>query len=127
MHAFELTRASMKQKLPEVHLKYAMYLEDEGRFKEAEDEFIKADKPKESIDMYIHQQDWASAMRVAEQYDPGSVGDVQMAQARLYIERKDYANAETQFLKVRAAKHERPPLPPPPGSLPIACSLAAPG
>eukprot|EP00854_Cymbomonas_tetramitiformis_P006568 gene6568-7868_t len=101
MHAFELTRASMKHKLPEVHLKYAMYLEDEGRFKEAEEEFIKADKPKEAIDMYIHQQDWASAMRVAEQYDPASVSDVQMAQARLFIERKEHQKAEQMFVKAK--------------------------
>jgi len=35
-------RIGQKGKLPEVHLKYAMYLEDEGRFKEAEEEFVKA-------------------------------------------------------------------------------------
>ena len=32
LQAFELTRAGAKAKLPEVHLKYAMFLEDEGRF-----------------------------------------------------------------------------------------------
>ena len=41
-HAFSLALASKKEKLPEVHLKYAMYLEDEGRFEEAEKEFIQA-------------------------------------------------------------------------------------
>ena len=54
--AFELTRAGAKQKLPEVHLKYAMFLEDEGRFAEAEAEFISANKPREAVDMYIHNQ-----------------------------------------------------------------------
>ena len=29
-----------------MHLKYAMYLEDEGRFEEAEKAFIQADKPR---------------------------------------------------------------------------------
>ena len=29
-HAFALARANMKDKLPEVHLKYALLLEDEG-------------------------------------------------------------------------------------------------
>ena len=33
-HAFELARLSAAKKLPEVHLKHAMYLEDEERFKE---------------------------------------------------------------------------------------------
>lgn len=32
----------MKSKLPDIYLKQAMYLEDEGRFKEAEQCFIKA-------------------------------------------------------------------------------------
>ena len=84
-NAFEFTRASMKEKLPEVHYKYAMHLEDEGRFKEAEDEFIKAGKPKEAIDLYVHQQDWQSAMRVAEQYDPPSIPDIYIAQAGVYF------------------------------------------
>ncbi len=53
MQAFQLARTSMKTKLPEVHLKHAMYLEDEGRFKEAEEEFVNAKKPKEAIDMCV--------------------------------------------------------------------------
>lgn len=32
----------MKSKMPDIYLKQAMYLEDEGRFKEAEQCFIKA-------------------------------------------------------------------------------------
>lgn len=47
--AFDLARTSMKNKMPEIHLKHAMYLEDEGKFKEAEAEFIKAGKPKEAV------------------------------------------------------------------------------
>jgi hypothetical protein len=47
--AFELARLANKNKLPEIHLKHAMYLEDEGRFHEAEAEFIKAGKPKEAV------------------------------------------------------------------------------
>jgi intraflagellar transport protein 172 len=102
-HAFELTRCSpaLKHKLPEVHLKFAMYLEDEGRFKEAEEEFLAADKPKEAIDMYVHQQDWVTAMRVAEAYDPSAVSEVQMAQARVYIERKEHNKAEAMFVKAK--------------------------
>jgi len=103
-HAFELARASLKTKLPEVHLKFAMFLEDEGRFKEAEDAFVSAGKPKEAIDMYVHQQEWTSAMRVAETCDPSSVSDVLVAQARAAIERKDYTRAEALY--VRAKKPE---------------------
>lgn len=99
--AFELTRAGMKQKLPEVHLKYAMYLEDEGRFAEAEQEFINAGKSKEAIDMYVHNQDWEAAMRVAEQHDPTSIADVLIAQARVLTERKQFNVAEAVYLKAK--------------------------
>jgi intraflagellar transport protein 172 len=39
----------MKNKIPEIHLKHAMFLEDEGKFKEAEVEFIGACRPKEAV------------------------------------------------------------------------------
>ena len=47
--AFDLAKTAMKNKMPEIHLKHAMYLEDEGKFKEAEAEFIRAVKPKEAV------------------------------------------------------------------------------
>lgn len=43
--AFRLAADHAKYKMPEVHLKYALHLEDENRYKEAEEEFIKANKP----------------------------------------------------------------------------------
>ncbi|KDO34175.1 hypothetical protein SPRG_01418 [Saprolegnia parasitica CBS 223.65] len=97
-HAFELARSCAPKKLPEVHLKHALSLEDKEDFKAAEEEFIKACKPREAVDMYIHQQDWANAMRVAETADPASVSDVFVAQARLWVERKEYTRAESFFL-----------------------------
>eukprot|EP00191_Tetraselmis_sp_GSL018_P001208 CAMPEP_0177614748 /NCGR_PEP_ID=MMETSP0419_2-20121207/22933_1 /TAXON_ID=582737 /ORGANISM="Tetraselmis sp., Strain GSL018" /LENGTH=1707 /DNA_ID=CAMNT_0019112051 /DNA_START=174 /DNA_END=5298 /DNA_ORIENTATION=- len=100
-HAFELTRASAKHKLPEVHEKYAMFLEDEGRYKEAEEEFVKANKPGEAIAMYIHLQDWDAAMRVAETSEPSSIGNILVAQGQKAAERRDYATAEMQFLRAK--------------------------
>ena len=47
--AFDLSRTTMKNKVPEIHLKHAMYLEDEGKFKDAEAQFIKASKAKEAV------------------------------------------------------------------------------
>jgi len=47
--AFELAKIAMKDKLPEIHLKHAMYLEDEGRFADAEAEFVRANKSKEAV------------------------------------------------------------------------------
>jgi len=43
--AFKLASEHAKYKMPEVHLKYALHLEDESRYKEAEEEFIKANRP----------------------------------------------------------------------------------
>lgn len=47
--AFDLAKVSMKNKLPEIHERKAMFLEDNGKFLEAEAEFIKAEKPKEAV------------------------------------------------------------------------------
>jgi intraflagellar transport protein 172 len=91
----------MKTKLPEVHLKHALFLEDEERFKEAEEEFIKAGKPREAIDMYIHQQDWSSCTRVSEQYDPPAMPDILVAQATVALERKDYQHAEALYINAK--------------------------
>ena len=73
---------SLKSKLPELHLKYALHLEDEGKYQEAEDQFVKAGKGKEAVLMYVHQQDWDNAQRVAELYSPESVSDVLVGQVR---------------------------------------------
>lgn len=71
--AFKLAENHARYKLPDVHLKYALHLEDDNRFKEAEEEFIKANKPQEAINMYEHKGDWHSAIQVARQYHPESV------------------------------------------------------
>ncbi|GBG27682.1 Intraflagellar transport protein 172-like [Hondaea fermentalgiana] len=99
--ALELAKNSLPARVPEVHLKHALYLEDEERFTEAEAAFIKAEKPKEAIEMYNHQQDWSSAMRVAERYDPASVPDVLVAQAKHAVGLKQFSNAETLFLNAK--------------------------
>ncbi|KAL2082479.1 hypothetical protein ACEWY4_022297 [Coilia grayii] len=99
--AFELARLSLKQKIPEVHLKHAMFLEDEGKFAEAEAEFVKAGKPKEAVLMYVHQQDWTGAQRVAEAHDPDSVGDVLVGQAKTCFEQRDFQKAEAYLLRAQ--------------------------
>ncbi len=43
----------MKQKVPDIYYKYAMALEDDGKFSEAEAQFIQAGKPKEAVLMYV--------------------------------------------------------------------------
>mmetsp|Transcript_10682 Transcript_10682/g.13871 ORF Transcript_10682/g.13871 Transcript_10682/m.13871 type:complete len:1746 (-) Transcript_10682:405-5642(-) len=97
-HAFELARACCKKKIPEIHLKYALFLEDEEKFADAEEEFIKANKPREAIDMYLHQQDWPNALRVAESYDPSATPDVYVAQGHFEQGNGQYQRAEQLFL-----------------------------
>jgi len=70
--AMELCRFAGKP-TDEVHLKIAMSLEDEGKFEEAEAEFLKAHKPKEAILMYQHAGDWQAALNVAEQHLPDAI------------------------------------------------------
>eukprot|EP01029_Cantina_marsupialis_P015583 TRINITY_DN3415_c0_g1_i3.p1 TRINITY_DN3415_c0_g1~~TRINITY_DN3415_c0_g1_i3.p1 ORF type:complete len:801 (+),score=314.00 TRINITY_DN3415_c0_g1_i3:205-2607(+) len=100
-HAFELARTGKPELVPDVHLKHALMLEDESRFEEAEREFINAEKPKEAVDMYLHRQDWAAAMRVAEDYDPTCISDVFVAQGQDAVQRRDFASAESHFLKAK--------------------------
>ncbi|EMP37904.1 hypothetical protein UY3_04886 [Chelonia mydas] len=99
--AFELARLSLKQKTPEIHFKYAMFLEDEGKFEEAEAEFIKAGKPKEAVLMFVHNQNWDAAQHVAEAHDPDSVADVLVGQARFAFEQKEFQKAEAFLLRAQ--------------------------
>ena len=61
--AFMLANQAIYKK-PDVHLKYAFHLEDEKRFKEAEEHFILANKPEEAIAIYETTKDWHSALLV---------------------------------------------------------------
>uniref|UniRef100_A0A2K5EYN7 Intraflagellar transport protein 172 homolog n=1 Tax=Aotus nancymaae TaxID=37293 RepID=A0A2K5EYN7_AOTNA len=99
--AFELSRLALKHKTPEIHLKYALYLEDEGKFEEAEAEFIRAGKPKEAVLMFVHNQNWEAAQRVAEAHDPDSVAEVLVGQARRALEEKDFQKAEGLLLRAQ--------------------------
>ena len=76
----------MLQITSSLHHNYITYITPppppQGKFKEAESEFIKAGKPKEAVLMYVHQQDWDSAQRVAEVHCPDSVADVLVGQVR---------------------------------------------
>ncbi|KAG7173582.1 Intraflagellar transport protein 172-like [Homarus americanus] len=99
--AFELARIAMKNKVPDIHYKCAMALEDDGKYGEAESEFIQAVKPKEAVLMYVHAQDWESAQRVAEAHDPDSVGDVLVGQAKVAFSDRDYPRAEALLLRAQ--------------------------
>eukprot|EP00898_Chlorokybus_atmophyticus_P006921 jgi/Chlat1/722/Chrsp104S01301 len=103
-HAFELANASAKNKLPEVHLKWAMFLEDEGRYPDAESAFILAGKPREAVDMWLHQRSYSSASRVASQHDPDSLPAVGIAQGKEAAENGEWGRAEGMFVKAGRAE-----------------------
>merc|ERR1719253_2112619 len=101
-HAFELANHSAPNKLPDIHLKKALALEDDEQYKQAGEEFIRAGKPKEAIDMYLHQRDWESAMSIAENYDRDAIPEVLTSQARDLVDHKnDLHAAEELFLRAR--------------------------
>lgn len=52
----------------------------QGKYAEAEEEFVSGGKPKEAVLMYVHQQNWDGAQKVAELHCPDSVVDVLVGQ-----------------------------------------------
>ena len=48
--------------------------------------------------MYVHNQDWDSAQRVAEAHDPDSVSDVLVGQAKVAFDQKDWSRFESLLL-----------------------------
>ena len=50
---------------------------------------------------YVHNQDWASAQRVAESHDPDSVCEVLVGQAKLCFDQKDFQKAEAFLLRAQ--------------------------
>ena len=52
--AFDIARSAATHKIPEVHERLAISFEDEGNFKAAEENFVKAGKHREAVLMYVH-------------------------------------------------------------------------
>lgn len=78
-----------------------MVLEDDGKFSEAEAEFILAEKPKEAVLMYIHNENWINALRVAESYEPSTVPEVLQAQAAQCFKNKEFSEFEVLLLRAQ--------------------------
>ena len=53
---------------------------------------MRAGKPKEAIDMYCHQQDWAAALSVADTCDPASVPSICALQVGVLYKTTDERN-----------------------------------
>ena len=100
--AFRIAETHCRHKLPDVHLSFALFLEDENRFKEAEEEFVKAGKATEAIHMYQHQQDFHSALRLCKQYAPNMQLEILNTQAKYHYEKGEYQRAEQCFLAAKS-------------------------
>lgn len=97
--ALEVSKYGTMDQKKEVHYRYAMALEDEGRFTEAEKEFVQAGKAMEAVQMYIHNRDWESAEDVARSHSEEAVAQVLIARAAEAAEAQDYATAEALLLR----------------------------
>jgi len=103
--AFKIAKQFEAYKIPAVHFRYAIYLEEEKRYHDAEEHYIKAGQISEVIQMYEHIGDFQSALRVARQHgDTAIVRAIYLNQGKHFLSAKDYAKAETCFLN---AKEER--------------------
>lgn len=96
--ALELCRLGSRT-TDDVHLKIGMNHEDGGRFAEAEQEFLLANKPKEAILMYTHGRDWRSALRIAEQHLPDAINEVLLSQAADALESRNYVEYEALLIR----------------------------
>lgn len=78
-------------------MKYAVWLENEGLFNEAEAIYVEANKPKEAVVMYLHRNQFDDAIRVAEQQgiqgdDDETIKDILTSQARFLFEQMKRMN-----------------------------------
>ncbi|CAI4221536.1 unnamed protein product [Auanema sp. JU1783] len=97
--AFDLAKIGMKERLPDVHLRMAMYLEEEGKLDEAARHFVEAGKADEATAMYIHDEDWEAAERIAQEHAPQALNNVYLGQAQKALDEGDHPRAESYFLR----------------------------
>lgn len=98
--AMDICRLTGKSQ-DQIHFKMALALEDEGKFEEAEQEFILANKPKEAILMHTHNGDWRNALRVAEAHLPEAVSEILLGQASIALESENYDEYEAFLLRAQ--------------------------
>jgi intraflagellar transport protein 172 len=103
--AFKLSEQHERYKIPDVHLRYAMELEDEKRYHDAEEHYIKANQVQEVIQMYEHIGDYQSALRISRQHDPSSVVNIYFNQGKHFLISKEYVKAEICFVNAKQAEY----------------------
>ena len=105
VNAFALAEKHEKYKIPEIHLKYAYDLEDEKRYHDAEEHYIKSNNVQEAIQMYEHIGDYYSALRIARQHDQQSVYSIYFNQGKMFLEKGDIAKAEVCLVSAKQPEY----------------------
>lgn len=77
-------------------------MQDSGEFDEAEAAFLRANKPREAIEMYTHQQQWSAALRVAQAHDAASVTAILRQKGDTLVAAEKLADAEAVFTQAHA-------------------------
>lgn len=95
--AFKVAETA-KHKLADVHLSFAMHLEDEKRYKEAEQHYLLANKYDQVVSMYLDIRDYHLAIAVASQYDQSLLSSIYIQQGNDYFENGDIEKMEMSFI-----------------------------
>jgi intraflagellar transport protein 172 len=99
--AFKIADKNSRHKKPDVHLKYAFHLEQEKKYKEAEENFIQAGKLDEAISMYTDLGDYNSALRISNQFDPKKTPEILIDYGKVLMKKRDFQKAEKCFIDAR--------------------------
>ncbi|KAL3125667.1 hypothetical protein niasHT_009754 [Heterodera trifolii] len=101
--AFELCRLGASHRLPLVQQKFAEKLEDDGKFEEAEEMYLKAGKAREAVLMHMHHGQWEAAERIAQEHSAEQLPELFVRRAKAELEEKEYAKAESFLLRANRA------------------------
>ncbi|XP_073968518.1 intraflagellar transport protein Oseg2 isoform X1 [Rhodnius prolixus] len=103
--AFELAKSGTKNKLPEIHHKYALFLEAKDDLEAAEEHFIKSGRLKDAVMMYMDHKRWEDAERLAEKENQEELTqEVLFAQGVEQFKNKNYQKFETLALRAHRAE-----------------------
>ncbi|KAL0220860.1 hypothetical protein RCL1_000714 [Eukaryota sp. TZLM3-RCL] len=83
--ALEKATSLLPNAIPEVYSKLARNFVDKGQVLKAEEYYIKANKIKDAVDLYVNSGDWVSAMRVAENNQSKLIDYVRQCQSKVSI------------------------------------------
>jgi len=97
--ALQLANSSCKEKIFDVYTKFGIELEKNKNYDRAEEYYLHASQPQRCIQMYIQIHEFNSALRIARQYDSTLIPSIYMAQAKIFLDKKDYVKAELCLVK----------------------------